>query len=65
MNLVTLNPARAVGLTDQGSLEVGMKADVVLLESGRVAATLKSGKIIYWAGHPVLPTQHPRALELA
>lgn len=65
VNLVTLNPARAVGLTDQGSLEVGKKADVVLLESRRVAATLKSGKIIYWAGHPVLPTQHPRALELA
>jgi len=65
VNLVTLNPARAVGLTDQGSLEVGKKADVVLLETGRVAATLKAGKIIHWAEYPMLPTQHPRALELA
>ena len=68
INLVSRNPASAVGLADRGSLEIGKKADLVLLESDRdhrVVATLRSGKIIYWAGHPVLPTTHARALELA
>ena len=68
IQLVSHNPASAVGLADRGSLELGKKADLVLLESARdhrVVATLRSGKIIYWAGHPVLPTTHARALELA
>ncbi len=68
INLVSLNPARAVGMTDRGSLEVGQHADVVLVDHNdnhRVVATLRGGKIIYWAGHPVLPSPQSRVLELA
>jgi alpha-D-ribose 1-methylphosphonate 5-triphosphate diphosphatase len=68
MNLVSLNPARAVGMQDRGSLEVGKRADLVLLDhsnNDRVVATLRGGKIIYWAGHPVLPSPQSRVLEFA
>jgi alpha-D-ribose 1-methylphosphonate 5-triphosphate diphosphatase len=67
INLVSLNPAAAVGLNDRGRLEVGQRADLVLLDhqhDHRVVATLRGGKIIYWAGHPLLPTS-VRALEYA
>jgi alpha-D-ribose 1-methylphosphonate 5-triphosphate diphosphatase len=67
INLVSLNPARAVELNDRGTLEVGQRADLVLLDhqhDHRVVATLRGGKIIYWAGHPLLPTS-VRALEYA
>ena len=68
VNLISLNPARAVGLQDRGSLEVGQCADLVLLDHNdnyRVVATLRGGKIIYWAGHPVLPSPQSRVLEFA
>ncbi len=68
INLVSLNPARAVGMQDRGSLEVGQRADLVLIDHNdhdRVVATLRGGKIIYWAGHPVLPSPQSRILELA
>ena len=67
INLVSRNPATAVGLDDRGALEVGRRADVVLLDhqhDHRVVATIRGGKIIYWAGHPLLPTP-ARALEYA
>lgn len=54
INMVSANPAAAVGLTDRGRVEVGMKADVVLVEEGphpRVRATLRDGHPIYWDAH--------------
>ncbi len=68
INLVSYNPARAVGMHNRGSLEVGRQADIVLLDHHadyRVVATLRQGKIIYWAGHPVLPSPQARVLEFA
>lgn len=56
INLITLNPARAVGLIDRGNIAVGQKADLVLLDlSGttRIAATLREGRFVYWGGHPL------------
>jgi alpha-D-ribose 1-methylphosphonate 5-triphosphate diphosphatase len=67
INLITRNPARAVGLTDRGALEVGRCADLVLLDhtdDHRVVATLRGGRVVYWAGHPVLNTTPARRLEL-
>jgi alpha-D-ribose 1-methylphosphonate 5-triphosphate diphosphatase len=57
IGLVTLNPARAVGLHDRGSLVPGQQADLVLLETSprlRVVGTLRQGRFIYWAGHKML-----------
>ncbi|MFB9991604.1 alpha-D-ribose 1-methylphosphonate 5-triphosphate diphosphatase [Deinococcus oregonensis] len=57
MQLVSRNPARAVGLHDRGRIEIGTQADLVLVDALphlRVAATLRSGRFIYWSGHPQL-----------
>lgn len=50
--LVSSGPARILGLTDRGSLDEGMRADLVILERGtmRVAATLAGGRISYMSG---------------
>ena len=48
--LISTAPARATGLTDRGSLEVGKRADLVLVEDGwrpRVRLTLVGGRIVY------------------
>jgi alpha-D-ribose 1-methylphosphonate 5-triphosphate diphosphatase len=61
INLISKNPARAVGLRDRGSLELGSCADLVLLDHRdrwRVAATIRAGRIVYWAGHALLPSPH-------
>ena len=53
INLISLNPANAVGMTDRGSLEIGKVADLVIvemMERPRVRATLRGGKPIYWDG---------------
>jgi alpha-D-ribose 1-methylphosphonate 5-triphosphate diphosphatase len=66
--LIAQNPARAVGLERRGTLEVGQAADLVLLDHNddyRVVATLRAGKIIYWAGHPVLPIQPQQQVQYA
>ncbi len=52
--LVSLNPAQAAGFTDRGSLQVGKRADLVLLQVGerpRVRATWRCGQLVYWDGH--------------
>jgi alpha-D-ribose 1-methylphosphonate 5-triphosphate diphosphatase len=62
LKLVSLHPARAVGLADRGCLAVGKQADLVFVQSGptfstatvKVIATLREGRIIYWSGQ-VLP----------
>lgn len=49
--LVSFTPADAMGLHDRGKLEVGMSADMVLVEETvqpRVRATLRHGTPIYW-----------------
>lgn len=59
IRLITLNPALAVNLMDRGSIEVGKRADLVLLderEHARIVATLRKGRFIYWGGHPVFQT---------
>jgi alpha-D-ribose 1-methylphosphonate 5-triphosphate diphosphatase len=54
IKLVSLNPADAIGLTDRGALEVGRRADLVLVEGDpaasdhpRVRATLREGQFIF------------------
>lgn len=50
IRLITLNPARAVGMTDRGALEAGQWADFALIEEGqppRVRATFRHGNAIY------------------
>lgn len=55
MKLIAENPARAVGLHDRGRIEVGLQADLVLVEEGpdhaRIRATLRQGHPIYWDAH--------------
>jgi len=54
VKLVTQHPATAAGLQGRGSLEVGKRADLVLVEPGtrpRVRGTLRAGRVIYWDGH--------------
>lgn len=54
LKLVTQYPAEAVGLTDRGRLEVGLSADIVLVEKGqphRVRGTIRAGMPIYWDVH--------------
>ena len=49
--LVTANPAHGVGMHDRGTLEVGKRADIVLLddrEMPRVHGTLREGRPVYW-----------------
>ena len=51
--LVSSNPARALGLSDRGSLEPGKRADVVLVEAdhgeARLVATICGGELA-WLG---------------
>ena len=51
--LVSSNPARALGLSDRGSLEPGKRADVLLVESNqgeaRLVATICGGELA-WLG---------------
>lgn len=50
--LVSSGPARVLGLTDRGRLEVGKRADLVVLDaaSERVAATISGGRISFMNG---------------
>ncbi len=51
--LVTANPAKALGLTDRGRIEPGLRADLALVERGpltRVSATFCGGKMIHSIG---------------
>jgi alpha-D-ribose 1-methylphosphonate 5-triphosphate diphosphatase len=47
-------PAAAMGLDDRGTLEIGKRADIALVEPGprpRVRATLRQGRPIFWDGN--------------
>jgi alpha-D-ribose 1-methylphosphonate 5-triphosphate diphosphatase len=53
INLITRNPAQAVGMPDRGALAVGRQADLVLVEESpfvRVRGTFRRGVPVYWAG---------------
>jgi imidazolonepropionase-like amidohydrolase len=57
VRLVTLNPARALGLDDAiGSLEAGKRADVVVVGwAGAmpvVTRTIRDGREVFVAGYP-------------
>lgn len=41
MRLVTVNPAKAAGLTDRGELAEGKRADLILVRHGRAAPSLR------------------------
>jgi alpha-D-ribose 1-methylphosphonate 5-triphosphate diphosphatase len=50
-NLVSANPAAALGLTDRGHLSVGARADLLVVEAAapgqvRVVATIANGKLV-------------------
>ncbi|MDB5524725.1 MAG: amidohydrolase family protein [Rhizobium sp.] len=54
-NLVSANPARVAGLDDRGSLNIGRRADVILVDAcdpahPHVVATMVQGKIVYSSG---------------
>lgn len=66
INLISSNPAAAVGLADRGRIEVGLKADMVLVEEGlhpRVRATLRDGHPIYWDAHMARLSQFAAQVE--
>ena len=51
--LASSNPAKALGLADRGSLTVGKRADLCVVQAGsaaRVIATISAGNVIYSAG---------------
>lgn len=50
VKMVSLNPARTLGLTDRGVLERGKKADIVVLDAHlNVLMTIIAGRIVYKA----------------
>lgn len=58
--LATANPAQALGLTDRGSIAVGKRADLVLVDpQGRVAWTLRGGQTIFSNGTVETSPAHP------
>ncbi|MFW2544202.1 alpha-D-ribose 1-methylphosphonate 5-triphosphate diphosphatase [Primorskyibacter sp. 2E107] len=50
--LVSSGPARLLGLEDRGTLAVGKRADLVIVERGsrRIAATIAGGQVAYMSG---------------
>jgi len=60
-NLVSANPAEAVGLGDRGTLAVGKRADIVLLDVGGDAAATPSIVEVHAAGRRVLSGSRRRA----
>lgn len=50
--LVSAKPAAVLGLDDRGTLEMGKRADLVIVdvESGRIGATLVGGQVSFMAG---------------
>ncbi len=50
-HLISAGPAQLLGLTDRGRCDVGLRADLVILdENDRVAATLCEGRISHMSG---------------
>ncbi|CDP53868.1 Metal-dependent hydrolase involved in phosphonate metabolism [Devosia sp. DBB001] len=56
--LVTLNPARVLGLEDRGELREGLRADLIIADDGDVGyvrATFSRGRLIYSDGGVSVP----------
>jgi alpha-D-ribose 1-methylphosphonate 5-triphosphate diphosphatase len=54
VKLISQHPADAMRLTDRGRIEVGRRADLVLVEPGvhyRVRGTIRQGAPIFWDAH--------------
>ena len=51
-HLVSSGPAAVLGLTDRGSLDIGKRADVLVLDTStrRVAMTMAGGRVSYMSG---------------
>lgn len=52
--LTSQGPAAALGLDDRGTLEIGKRADIALVDPGprpRIRATLRQGRAIFWDGN--------------
>jgi len=65
VRMVSLNPAEAAGLVDRGSLEIGKRADVVIVqmaERPRVRGTLRRGRLVYWDGSVAMNTTTRQAV---
>ncbi len=58
--LVSLNPARAMGLADRGRIAPGQRADLVLLDwpEGQAPAPLRTW-VAGRGGYSALPAAHP------
>lgn len=55
--LASLNPARALGLTDRGAIATGLRADLVIADDtgiGHVRATFRNGRKIFSDGSLIL-----------
>ena len=66
--LVSLNPARVLGLHDRGNIAAGQRADLIMIEkqadgSPRLIATIAAGKLVFCAEPQRL--QYQQTLELA
>ncbi|WP_415919674.1 alpha-D-ribose 1-methylphosphonate 5-triphosphate diphosphatase [Tateyamaria sp. SN6-1] len=49
--LLSSGPARVLGLSDRGTLDAGMRADLVILDAqDRVTATMSGGRLSYMSG---------------
>ncbi len=61
--LATTNPARALGLSDRGKIDIGKRADLSMVTDNRVVATLRAGEVIFSNGTVPLEllAQAPRA----
>ncbi len=68
VKLIAQNPAAAVGLNDRGRIEVGLNADLVLVEEAqdhpRIRAVLRDGHPIYWDAHMARLSQLTPQVEL-
>ena len=53
VRLATANPAKALGLTDRGMIEVGKRADLIIADThsmGQVITSMRGGEVIYSNG---------------
>ena len=71
VRLASANPARALGLTDRGSLEPGKRADLFVTDAaGRIALTLSAGQVVHHNGtlgqsHSLSPDPSPAPAPVA
>lgn len=69
--LVSLNPARALGLEDRGEIRVGLRADLLVASDtgvGRVHATLSRGRPVHSDGtlaFPALSLRHETVIRMS